>query len=55
MLDFIELIQIVCQAQQIFITFEATCFDLIYMSSSGLHTRESSNVIHVGIPSCSHL
>ena len=50
-----ELIQIVRQAQLIFITFEATCFDLTYRSSSGLHTIESSNAVLVGIPSCSHL
>ena len=45
-----ELKQIIRQAQLIFITFEATCFDLIYRSSSGLHTMESSNAMHVGIP-----
>jgi hypothetical protein len=50
-----ELIQIVCQAQHIFITFEATCFDLIYRSSSGLHTMEFSNAMHVGIPSYSYI
>jgi hypothetical protein len=47
--------QVVRQAQLIFITFEATYFDLIYKSSSDLHTMESSNAIHVGIPSYSHL
>ena len=36
-----DLIRIVRQTQQIvIITFEATCFDLIYRSSSGLHTMK---------------
>jgi len=34
--------------------FKATCFDLVYRSSSGFHTMESSNAMHVGIPSYSH-
>jgi hypothetical protein len=39
-----DLIQFVRQTQIIFIiTLEATCFDLIYRSSSGLHTMEYSN------------
>jgi len=50
-----ELIQIVRQTQLTFITFEATHFDLTYRSSSGLHTMQSSNAMHVGIPSCSLL
>jgi hypothetical protein len=50
-----ELIQTVRQAQLTVITFKATYFDLTYRSYSGLHTMDSSNAMHVGIPSCSHL
>jgi len=49
-----KLKQTVHQAQLIFIICEATCFNLIYRSSSGLHTIKSSKAMHVGIPSCSH-
>jgi len=45
-----DLIEIVRQAQLIFIiTFEATCFDLTYRSSSGLHTLEPSNATQTNL------
>ena len=41
------------QAQLIYCVFiTGYMFRPIYMSSSGLLTRESVNVMHVGIPSC---
>jgi hypothetical protein len=40
--------QLVRQAQLIFITYKATCLDLICRSSSGLHTVESSMLCMLG-------